>query len=336
MPKIVDSMLKVFGRNKENKDRGHSDQGRKKKPTKRTRRSVLDADSFVFLPGDHVSRYWGAILNNEDDDPNFPISQLAADYSDIRRRKTHIGLIHSEESGVQEVNIIRPRAKTHANSSSTEDKDMLRNAKLFNRRLSGTLVKAKKSTDEVEDGSLIQDYAFRMSDRERWSQDLSGRYVYDRLFCPPTKSSTPLRHSQIAQWKYPGDENSQVNGYGTYERLKEPGDSEEKKFTDRSNIRSPPIPRPAVCDVSDNRHSRSPCDIVVSDEDNRVIQVKRAASRNTLASHGYCDLEPLNRRFGSEYCMPADAIDWDDVKDKTWIGKEYTFYRSWCYLLHTC
>lgn len=305
MPKIVESMLKVFGRNKENKDRGQG-QGKKSKPTKRSRRSVLDADSFVFLPGDHVSRYWGALLN-DDDDSNFPVSQLAADYSEMRRRKTHIGLIHSDESGMQEVNIIRPRAKTHANPA--ED-NVLRNAKMFNRRLSGTLVKARKSTDEVEDGSVIHDYAYRTSDRERWSQDLSGRYVYDRLFCPPVKSSTPLKTSTPRQWKYPGDITN-----GTYERLKEPEDS-DKKMRNKPKLELP-ISKPAVCVTKDNRLSA--CEI--SDEDNRVFHVKRASSKNTLGSHGYCDLEePTGKHYSSEYCMPADAIDWEDLRVRTWQG----------------
>ena len=313
MPKFVESMLKVFGRNKENKDR---DRGSGKK-TKRSRKSVLDADSFVFLPGDHVSRYWGALLN--DDESNFPISQLAADYSDIRRRKTHIGLIHSDESGMQEVNIIRPRAKTNAH---LDEENVLRNGKLFNRRLSGTLVKARKSTDEVEDGSVFHDYAFHMSDRERWSQDLSGRYVYDRLFCPPVKSSTPLKtstpletSSTPPQWKYPGDDAQMKNG--TYERLK----------LNEKPIHRVPISKPAVC-VTDHDNRLSTCEIDNSDEDNRVFHVKRASSRPSVGSHGYCDLEPLSKRFGSEYCMPADSIDWEDVRLRTWQGI-FTFPTHW-------
>ena len=67
MPRIVQSMLKAFGRqpNKQKLDNVDTNSGssggggsRREKGPKR-RKSVLDADSFVFLPGDKEANYWG-------------------------------------------------------------------------------------------------------------------------------------------------------------------------------------------------------------------------------------------------------------------------------------
>ena len=207
--KFVSSMISFFSKKSKQENNDNHLSVKRANPARsgrgRSRKSMLDADSFVFLPGEKVDLYWGAVLN----DQNYPISDLAADYSTARavftRRQT-VGskLTRSEESGVQTVQVLRPRASTNAVSAGSS----MKNGSVFSRRLSGTLVKGKKPTDEVEDGSLV-DFGLCVSDRERWSQDLSGKYVYDRIYSPkhtstpdndravtlPQNDETPHRHS---------------------------------------------------------------------------------------------------------------------------------------------
>lgn len=326
MPKIVQSMLKALGRQPSkakldniDTNSGTSSSGgsggsgggsRREKPSKR-RKSVLDADSFVFLPGDKAANYWGQILNDE----NFPLSQLSADYSvraaEMRRRKTHAGGLRrsgTEDShGVQEVNVIRPRAKTtvnHLQVPGAEDgggSPVRGNGLVYNRRFSGSLVK-RRSTDEVEDAALIHDYAFCVSERDRWSQDLSDQCIYDKLIRPPpppssanARTSTPVRNdSPPIQWSYPPN--------------RSPGSNKKKespKYREKSQ-----------------QHARSQSVFIIDEKKrNRFAKNEehlRSASRATLASHGYCDLEPPTPR--SEYSMPADSIDWEQIRKRTWKG----------------
>lgn len=331
MPKIVQSMLKALGRQpskakldtvdtNSGSSGGSSNGGgsRREKGPKR-RRSVLDADSFVFLPGDKAANYWGQILNDE----NFPVSQLSADYSvraaEMRRRKTHVGgLRHcgsdGENSGVQEVSVIRPRAQTTAHHLQVPGEggsggSPLHNGLVYNRRLSGTLVK-RTSTDEVEDAALIHDYAFCVSERDRWSQDLSGRYVYDRLIRPPpsnnrtstppaNRTSTPKAkdsHSPV-HWKYPSNEPPKKY-------------KESPKFNRREQPRNSSQVRSQSVFISNKGDKKQ-------FSNNR--EYLRSSSRITLASHGYCDLEsPTPRR--SEYSMPMDSVDWEQIRLRTWRG----------------
>lgn len=323
MPKIVQSMLKALGRqpskakldnidtNSGTSSSGGSGGSRREKPTKR-RKSVLDADSFVFLPGDKAANYWGQILNDE----NFPLSQLSADYSvraaEMRRRKTHVGgglrRAGTEDSnGVQEVSVIRPRAKTTVNhlqvpgAGDGGGSPVHGNGLVYNRRFSGSLVK-RKSTDEVEDAALIHDYAFCVSERDRWSQDLSDQYIYDKLIRPPPpppssanpRTSTPVRNdSPPVQWSYP------------------PNRAPSKKKES-----------PKVKGKSSQQHARSQSVFIIDEKKrNRFAKNEeqlRSASRQTLASHGYCDLEPPTPR--SEYSMPADSVDWEQIRKRTWKG----------------
>ncbi len=194
--KFVTSMISFFAK-KSTKDDDKHLKVKRVKPTRSGRKTLLDADSFVFLPGDSekVDLYWGAVLN----DQNYPISDLAADYSTARaiftRRQTVHHLTQSEESGVQRVQVLRPRANTQAILPRFIPEDSrLKTGNVFSRRLSGTLVRGKKSIVEVEDSSLLEECAVDLSDRERWSQDLSGKYVYDRVYSPnhiPNRASTP-------------------------------------------------------------------------------------------------------------------------------------------------
>ncbi len=194
--KFVTSMISLFAKKSKQQDDKHM-KVKRVKPTRSGRKTLLDADSFVFLPGEKVDLYWGAVLN----DQNYPISDLAADYSTARaiftRRQTVSHLTQSEESGVQRVQVLRPRANTQAAIHIPED-SRLKTGNVFSRRLSGTLVRGKKSIIEVEDSSLLEDYAVDISDRERWSQDLSGKYVYDRVYSPnhvPNRTSTPRQET---------------------------------------------------------------------------------------------------------------------------------------------
>ena len=323
MPKIVQSMLKALGRQPskaklDNIDTnsgtsgsggsGGSGNGSRREKSSKRRKSVLDADSFVFLPGDKAANYWGQILNDE----NFPISQLSADYSsraaEMRRRKTHVGggLRRSTEdsnNGVQEVNVIRPRAKTTVNHLQVPGggggggggNPQHGNGLVYNRRFSGSLVK-RKSTDEVEDISLIHDYAFCVSERDRWSQDLSDQYIYDKLIRPPppNQTSTPVKNHSPVHWKYPSNE------------------APSKKESPRNREKS-------------QQHARSQSVFIISERKGRHFAARseeqlRSSSRQTLASHGYCDLEPPTPR--SEYSMPADSVDWEQIRKRTWRGNE--------------
>ena len=160
-------MFKVFQRDKksQNSVEGGSPQSRK------GRRGVAEADSFVFMPGDSGDNYWGKIIN----DDSFPNSQRFAN-----RRKTHIGLDSS--SGHQGVNVV---IRTHLNTSDNDEKILL-NGQVPNRRYSGTLVKGYTGNfKKAGDGEpVIRDYASLLSAaRER--KDTQGRCAYDRLVRTP-------------------------------------------------------------------------------------------------------------------------------------------------------
>lgn len=301
MPKLVD-MLKVFKREK----KAPKALGKEQARSRRGNRSVLDADSFIFMPGGTESQYWGEILN----DDNFPRSQqLAGDRNS--RRKTHIGFVQSDESnGLQEVNlIISPNVQE-------KDGELVMNGKVFNRRLSGTLVKANKATDEVEDGPVIRDYAFLVSARERRSQDLSGRYVYDRLIRPPLQSqksnSPPV---SAPQWQYPGDTGGKKSPPLT--------DSKRRTKKDEEILR---VGRPSTSTPSqDDRFLRVErgqvtCTVrdVESRREHKSLRVGgRPLSGQTLDSQGYSNLEMTRSVGGSEYAMPADALNWEQSIGKT-------------------
>lgn len=278
MSRLVDSMLKVFKREKK---------GRKGDPSKAKKRnkSVLEADSFVFVSGATESQYWGRILN----DDHFPtqLEELGS------RRNTHIGLVQSDESnGLQEVNlIISP-------SIQDENEGLVLNTKVFNRRLSGTLVKARKSTDEVEDGPVIRDYAFLLSARERLSQELSGRYVYDRLI------RSPLLSNQPRLWKYP------AGGGKSPPESKHKEEKEKAKDELISRLTCPLTSTPAkekhllrvdhgfpMCNIRDAQSSRG---------DNSLKGVELRPNSE------YSNLDLKRSTMGSEYAMPTDAIlNWE-------------------------
>ncbi len=197
--KFVESMISFFAKKSKQHDEKHLSVKRAQPARSQSRgansgRSILDADSFVFLPAEKVDLYWGAVLN----DQNYPISDLAADYSTARaiftRRQTVGHLTQSEESGLQAVQVLRPRANTQA--SRPEGISSVKTGNLFSRRLSGTLVKGNKVTDEVQEDSKLVDHALCVSDRERWSEDLSGHCEYDHVYSPthrPNLTSTPVQ-----------------------------------------------------------------------------------------------------------------------------------------------
>lgn len=161
MSKIVDSVLSIFNVTKRPKK--IQNEGKRRGKGK-SRKSVLDADSFVFLPGQEGEN-WGELVGS----PRDPLSTPAGDY------------------GWQ----CEMRGRT-----KTVDDNALRGGKLFSRRLSGTLVSTKgrrslNSLTEVEDGSIrVSTYlAVPESARRPRSHDLSDRYVYDRLIRVPNRSS---------------------------------------------------------------------------------------------------------------------------------------------------
>ena len=178
MSKLVTSMLRAFGVHRNSKESGGIDS------SKKTRKSVLEADSFVFMPGEDGT-YWGDMVpSRHGEGVPVPISHFAEDYSarsQIRRRAKTTA--HGGQSARSEA-----RRKV---MSSADDTLIFGNVKI-GRRLSGTLVKAGKTvTDEVEDSGGI---LLESDNRERWSQDLSGRYVYDRLLRVPTNTQKQPRN----------------------------------------------------------------------------------------------------------------------------------------------
>ena len=179
MSKIVTSMLRVFGVHRNPKEGGGIDSARK------TRKSILDADSFVFMPGED-GKYWGdMVTSRHGEGVPVPISHFAGDYSAHRRRRAKTAA-HGGESA---------RREARRKVMSSADDALIFGDVNISRRLSGTLVKAGKTvTDEVEDSGGI---LLESENRERWSPDLSGRYVYDRLLRVPT--STPTQSKSNSQ-----------------------------------------------------------------------------------------------------------------------------------------
>ena len=233
MSKIVESVLNLFNVQRRPKS----------KSRRRDRRSMLEADSFVYLPGDNEN-YWGDLLNGE------PISALAAEYSE-----------QSE---------MRRRAKTAVSSDET----VLRNGKMV-RRLSGTLVslKARRSLTEVGDGSL----QVPETDWRPRSQDLTGRYVYDRLLFPPKRNSQLSQQARYSPRHSP-----------RHSQHLQPGHSQpEQKHNGRLKRRS---------GLKDKHRSDQRFEIRCSD-----------------TMHSYCEVEVSH---SSEYAVPVDAIDWRRLRDR--------------------
>lgn len=270
MSKFVGSMLKVFKREK----KSQSSLEERSSSSKKGRKAVLDADSFVFMPGDTGGGdlYWGEIIN----DDNFPISQRHDS-----RRKTHIGMDSS--SGLQEVNlIIRTRSEV-----PEKDEKILLNGKVLNRRYSGTLVNAKKSAED--DGPVIRDYAFLLTGRERMSQDLSGRCVYDRLIRAPLQPANSSSHSQQRRMTIVADSQSR--------------DDRERCSLKKTDLKANNAPTKCA---GDGRHLSIP-----NEWTGKPKVQQRPASMQTVDSHNYSDLEWARSVVGSEYALPPDAISWE-------------------------
>lgn len=266
MSKIVGSMLKVFKRKKSRGSLEESAPGSRK-----SRTSVLDAESFVFLPGDGGGGsdvYWGEIINDE----SFPASQRR----DARRR-TQIGL--DSDSGMQEVNlVIRTRSEV-----SEKDEKFLLNGKVYNRRYSGTLVNAKKGQDD--DGPVIRDYAFLLTNREQSSKD---RYVYDRLIRAPlqpanSSQSQPKRLTIVTDGRSKGNK--------------------EKCSLRKTDLAAPSKPPVDATHLKVANHYTGRPD--------RPGKKGRPVSLQTAEGHNYSDLEWVGTIAGSEYAFPPDAISWE-------------------------
>ena len=288
MPKIGE-MFRVFKREKKSQrglDKNHS----RPKTSKRDNRSVLDADSFIFMPG-------GAETHGQFCWESFPFSQLQEVES---RRKTHIGLVQSQETnGLQEVNLFL--------SPELQEKDG-NLVKVFNRRLSGTLVKARKSVDDlVEDEPVIRDYAFLLSTRERLSQELSGRYVYDRLVRPPLQPrNTPQQQKPSQQsWKYPAGTDGKKSPLLTDHRKR--GDKDEVVLRRTAPRSSTPVKDNSLLKVN---RGQLTCNVRDTHDRRDHRSLKRPLSGLTVDS-GYSNLEFSQSVLGSEYAMPFDAINWD-------------------------
>lgn len=294
MPKLVE-MFKIFRREKKGQ------RGLDKNPSRprRDNRSVLDADSFIFMPGGTESQYWGDMMNDE----NSPFSHHLGDMES--RRKTHIGLVQSQETnGLQEVNlIISPNVQE-------KDANLVLNGEVFNRRLSGTLVKARKSADFMDDEPVIRDYAFLLSARERLSQELSSRYVYDRLVrspLQPRKSTQPRKEQHLSppqpHWKYPDNTGK--------EGRKSPLLTDRRKKTDKDEVvlrRTGPTSSTPLKDLL--RVNRGQLTCSVRETQDKRKSLKRPLSGRTVDS-GYSNLEFSQSVTGSEYAMPFDAINWE-------------------------
>lgn len=292
--KFVTSMLNFFGRKSREESAG--DESTKPAATKRSgnpkrdRRAMLDADSFVFLPGERVDLYWGAVLN----DQNFPVSDLAADYNSSRpamgRRVTVSShLSRSDESGTQNVRVLRPRAKTNEfKPDEFPQNSLLVCEDSISRRLSGSLVRSRiKSTDEVEDGSVLVDYGLCISERERWSQDLSGNDIYDRLIYP-FQVSNYSKHPST-----PDNDNAQRR------------DTHSHKH--HSFVQSPPAI--ATSPPLNQWPARSFKDKDVS---RRESERSYGLKADSIASHSYFDLESME--LGSEYDLPWETVNWKQLK----------------------
>ena len=173
MSKIA-SMLKVFKREKKSQGSVEGGSSRSIKS-----RSILDADSFVFMPGDSGAgdNYWGEIINDD-----IFRNSLSRD----SRPKSDLGLDSCE--GLQEVNLV---IRTHIDASDKDEKIFI-NGNIFNRRYSETPGESRKPADA--DSPVLRDYAFLLSTKER--NDIPGRYAYDRLIRAPLQSAGSLSHSQ--------------------------------------------------------------------------------------------------------------------------------------------
>jgi len=268
MSKIV-SMLKAFKREK--KGSGSFDEA---VPGSRKSRNVLEAESFVFLPGNAGGEvggkemYWGEIIN----DDSFPASQRR----DARRR-THIGL-NSSDNGVQEVNLfIRTRS-----DAADEDKCLL-NGKVYNRRYSGTLVNAKKNVDD--DGPVIRDYAFLLTNNNTSSDKSSrDRYVYDRLIRTPLQ---PANSGQSQPRRLAIVTDSRSSNVGDKERCS----LRKADLTELSRV------------PEDGPHLQVPSRVTGKLSGRPVsLQMNR---------HNYSDLEWVGTLERSEYALPPDAVSWE-------------------------
>lgn len=322
MPKLVDSMLKVFKREK----KGPRVLDKKTSRFRGDNRSVLDAD-FIFMPGNTESQFWGEILNGE----NYPLSQLRDESQD--RRKTHIGLVSSEVPSEVKV-IISP-------SVQVKEDNLVLDVKLFNRRLSGTLVKARKS-DLVEDEPIIRDYAFLLSARERVSQEISGRYVYDRLVRPPMQTKDSLKpatkpaplHSRDVpqanlspQWNYPGTRESPL---AKDRRMSY--DKDEVVLRRPGHLSSTPSKDAVLLGVNGGQLTCS-----VRDTQNRKgrnsLRVSQRSPVVDSDSQAYSNLDFSHSVVGSEYAMPADTLDWEGVEGKVLCRVVHTHVHGHA---HTC
>lgn len=314
MPKLVDSMLKVFKREK----KGPRVLDKKNSRLRGDNRSVLDAD-FIFMPGNTESQFWGEILNDE----NYPLSQLREDTQD--RRKTHIGMVSSDVMPSEVKVIISP-------SVQEKDDNLILNGKLFNRRLSGTLVKARKS-DLVEDEPVIRDYAFLLSARERLSQEITGRYVYDRLVRPPLQTKDSLKHSTkpapmhardpqatlSPQWSYPGDNTGARESPLAKDRRMSYDKDEVVLRRPSGNLSSAAPSKDSVL-LGVNRGQLT-CNVRGDTQQSRKghssLRVgQRSPVVDSSDSQAYSNLDFSHSVVGSEYAMPADALDWKDVDGK--------------------
>ena len=230
-----------------------------------------------------------------------------------------MGFVQSEESnGLQEVNlIISPNVQE-------KDGELCMNGKVFNRRLSGTLVKANKATDEVEDGPVVRDYAFLLSARERLSQELSGRYVYDRLIRPPLRSQKSNSPPESAShWQYPGEKGGKNSPPLMTDSKRRANLKNKEEVIVR--ITAPDSPErddrflkvergQVTCNVRDTQRRRGEHKAMRGEHKAmRVGGWTRPLSGQTLDSHGYSNLE-MTRSMGgtgSEYAMPQDALQWE-------------------------
>ena len=262
MSKIV-SMLKAFKREK--KGSGSFDESL---PGSRKSRNVLEAESFVFLPGNAGGEvggkemYWGKIINDE----SFPASQRR----DARRR-THIGL--DSDNGVQEVNlVIRTR------SDAAEDEKFMMNGRIYNRRYSGTLVNAK--TNVEDDGPVIRDYAFLLTNNTSNEKSSRDRYVYDRLIRAPLQ---PANSGQSQPRRLTIVTDGQSSNKGDKERC-------SLRKADLADLTRVP---------ADGSHLQVPSHVT-----------GKPASLQVTDRHNYSDLEWVGT-LGSEYALPPDAVSWE-------------------------
>lgn len=155
MSRFVVSVRNLFNRDK--------DKCRKAEhPSRRPNNRVTHADSFVFVPAEDGTTYWGELLRSGRKESVPATSNQPRDSDSPLRRRT--------------------------NTVAAVDEQLIRSGtKPFTRRLSGTIVALKsRRSDEVEDETMTEECV-----QEQRDEDPSRVNPYDTLASHPYASLEP-------------------------------------------------------------------------------------------------------------------------------------------------